>query len=130
MLLRWNDKPDRTFIGIAATLGCVACMKQGQEESTIELMVRVEPGKATPIVFPPLPVGERSSLTPDLDLTTGVDCKAAKSVTEMTESWPSDDELVLAGPATWALPDTSDGLLSIGLGASGTSTAGRYRFVR
>lgn len=130
LVARWNDRPGRTFLGLAATLGCLTCMKQGHGDETIEMMIRVETGGATPIAFPPLVVGERSVNTPD-NPSPDVECKASKRYLEMSETWPSDDDLVLTGPATWHAIARGDGGIAIGLGLPGeVSTAGTYRFAR
>lgn len=131
MMIRWNDQPGRTFAGLAATRTCLTCSKQGNEDDTLELMIRVETQGARPIVFQPLAVGERNTVTPDAQLSPGIDCKPSKHHVSMTESWSSADELVLTGPASWRDVPVQDGVIFIGLGQSGRpSTAGRYRFTR
>jgi hypothetical protein len=131
MVVRWNEQTGRTFAGIAATLGCLACNKNGNQESTVELMVRFEPGTTSPIVFPPLPVGERDTVKPDDALDPQIDCKASKMAVEMKESWSSDDDLVLTGPATWAQIASDNSLMEIDLGERNKpSTAGKYHFAR
>lgn len=149
MTVRWNDKPSersarsgaegaakvvdrpgRTFAGIAASLTGLACTKQATTTQTIELMVRVEQGTKSPIVFAPLVVGERTKL--ELDGDVSVECKPNHHSWELTESWKSDDELELTGPAEWLAParDRDTGLLTIELDDKAPSTAGSYRFAR
>jgi hypothetical protein len=133
MLVRWNDRPGRTFVGVAAgeTFGA-ACGKQGAESDTLELMFRIEPGDKQPIVFGPLVVGERYQLElyPNPD-DRAKECKNTKHADELVERWLGDDELELTGPATWREVSVEDGVLRIGLGDRKTpSSIGRYRFTR
>ena len=131
LLIRWNDRTGRTFAGIQATESCVACIKQGSQDEVLEMMVRVETAGAKPIVFPPLVVGERNTVEPAKDKDPEVECKAVKDRFSMKETWPSDDELELAGPATWYAVRTVDGVIHVGLGdKDAPSTAGHYRFTR
>jgi hypothetical protein len=131
LLIRWNDRPGRTFAGIMASEGCVACQKEGSQDQVLEMMVRVETTGAKPVVFPPLVVGERNTVEPMKSADPALDCKAVKDRFSMKESWPSDDELELAGPATWYAVPAVDGVIHVGLGEKGKpSTAGRYRFTR
>jgi len=131
LMIRWNDRPGRTFAGMMASEGCVACSKQGNEDSVIEMMVRVETTGAKPVVFPPLVVGERETIEAMKDKDPEVSCKPVKDRLSMKESWPSDDELDLAGPPTWYAVPTVDGVIHVGLGQKGApSTAGHYRFTR
>ena len=131
MIVRWNDQPGRTFAGVAAGLGSLACSKQGESLATDELMVRVEPGAAKPLVWAPLVVGRRYEQGP---MGGGGDlpCPTIKDAQELTETWTSADDLQLAGPATWPSLDMSAGMLNIGWrpGAGQPSAAGAYRFVR
>jgi hypothetical protein len=131
MLVRWNDaKPGRTFVGVMAGQDNLVCEKQGFAHSTLELMIRVEPGNKTPVVFAPLVVGERSAVEPIQDLA-GVDCKASKHSTELDEHWTSDDDLELTGPGTWLGFRSDAGLLEVGFqGADQPSSVGHYRFTR
>jgi hypothetical protein len=132
LLIRWNDKPGRTFAGIMAGSSCVACTKQGSQDDAIEMMVRVETAGAKPVVFPPVVVGERYTVEPNKDKDPEVNCKPVKDRFSMKESWSSDDELELAGPASWYKVTTDDNVIHVGLGGDKTapSTAGRYRFTR
>ncbi|HEX7702734.1 MAG TPA: hypothetical protein VF403_18470, partial [Kofleriaceae bacterium] len=131
MLVRWNDaKPGRTFVGVMAGEDSLVCEKQGYAHQTLELMIRVEPGKKTPVVFAPLVVGERSAVEP-MDDTAGVDCKASKHSAELDEHWTSDDDLELTGPGTWHGFRSDAGLLEIGFaGGDKPSSVGHYRFTR
>jgi hypothetical protein len=130
MLVRWNDaKPGRTFVGVMAAEDDLTCDKQGTEHSTLELMIRVEPGKKTPVVFAPLVVGERSAIEPMGDGSG--ECKASKHSTELDEHWTSDDDLELTGPGTWLGFRSDAGLLEIGFGGGDKpSSVGHYRFTR
>jgi len=133
MLVRWNDaKPGRTFVGVMAGQDGLACMKQGFSHSTLELMIRVEPGIATPVVFAPLVVGERFALEVDKDLADAADdCKASKHADELEEHWTSDDDLELTGADTWRGFRSDGGSLEIGFtGGDKPSSVGRYRFTR
>ena len=131
MRVRWNDaKPGRTFVGVMAGENDLVCMKQGSQSSTLEMMIRVESGTKTPIVFAPLVVGERFSVQPMQDLA-GENCKASKSATEMDEHWSSDDDLELTGPGAWRGLRTDGGILEIRFTDDDQpSTAGHYRFTR
>jgi hypothetical protein len=131
MLVRWNDaKPGRTFVGVMAVEDDLACDKQGYAHSTLELMIRVEPGKKAPVVFAPLVVGERSAIEPTPELA-GSDCKASKHSAELDEHWTSDDDLELTGPGTWRGFRSDAGVLEIGLGGDDKpSSVGHYRFTR
>jgi hypothetical protein len=130
-VVRWNAQPGRTFIGLAATSSCVACVKEGAEDETTEMMIRVETDGAAPVVFPPLVVGERDVLTPNADIDPQIDCKAKRTAISLAEHWPGPDDLVLTGPATWAAPLLEDGLLRLGFGRAGQpSPVGHYRFTR
>jgi hypothetical protein len=128
--VRWNDaKPGRTFAGVMAGQDDLVCMKQGTAHSTLELMIRVEPGKQKPVVFAPLVVGERSAVEPMSDVPG--DCKASKHSTELEEHWTSDDDLELTGPGTWLGFQSDAGLLQIGFqGGDKPSSVGHYRFTR
>lgn len=131
MLVRWNDQPGRTFAGIAAGLDALECSKQGYSHSTLELMVRVEPGTKTPVVFAPLVVGERFALEPMEPVAQGIDCKASKRSTELTEHWSSDDDLELTGAGSWSGVHADGSLLEIGFfGEPKPSSVGHYRFTR
>jgi hypothetical protein len=132
MDVRWNDQPGRTFLGLAAALSCLACMKQANETTTIELMVRLERGRDTPVVFPPLVVGQRDATEPEsAESSPDRDCQLGKSAIELAEHWRSDDELELTGSATWPVPERQDGAVVIGaFGNPGPSSVGRYRFTR
>lgn len=130
MLVKWNDQPGRTFAGIAAGTSEVTCNRQGYEHDTLELMVRVEPGTTTPIVYAPLIVGERTQLDPIEELAPQ-DCKKSRSATELTEHWSSDDDLELTGAATWNKAPFDNGVLTIWLlGDRVPSSVGHYRFTR
>lgn len=134
MLVRWNDQPGRTFAGIAAGLSELTCDKRGDEQSTLELMVRVEPGTTAPVVFAPLVVGERSQLDPvdeRLGFAEGSECKSSKHRDELTERWSTPDDLELTGTAMWQGARRDDHGLYIGFtGDRAPSSAGRYRFTR
>ncbi|HEY1558792.1 MAG TPA: hypothetical protein VGF94_28410 [Kofleriaceae bacterium] len=128
---RWNDQPGRTFLGIAATQECVACMKQADSTETLEMMLRVEPDGTKPVVFGPLAVGERVTQTPNSDIDKDVDCKKVKRVVSLDEKWSGADDLVLAGPATWQAPEMEDGLIVIAITQTdAASSAGSYHFAR
>ena len=129
MHVRWNDQPARTFAGIAGEVSCISCGKQGYEEDTTELMVRVEASGAKPIVFPPLVVGMRAS-SRRTEWSSDPTCPTANKYLSMTETWPAVDELVLSGPATWNRPQILNGVVEMGGGLPGKSSAGRYRFTR
>ncbi len=131
MYVKWNDQPGRTFAGIAATHSSLACMKNGNVTETIELMLRVEAGTKSPIVYPPLVVGERWSLEA-FNVPSDIDCKPSKKTFELAETWSGADELELAGPATWFGTHSVDGALDILLDNSALtpSAAGHYHFQR
>ncbi len=137
MVIKWNDQPGRTFAGIAAGLWSLACEKNGHEIDTIEMMLRIEPGSTTPIVYAPLVVGERFSREAGADASPA-ECKPMKQRFELTEAWSSADDLELAGSATWfalrpiAGTAAPSGLLDIILDPNTRvpSSAGRYRFTR
>ena len=130
MLVRWNDaKPGRTFAGVMAGQDDLVCEKQGTAHSTLELMIRVEPGRKTPVVFAPLVVGERSAVESMSDVPG--DCKPSNHSTELDEHWTSDDDLELTGPGTWLGFQSDAGLLQIGFsGGDKPSSVGHYRFTR
>ena len=132
MVTRWNDRGTRTFLGIAATTTCLACNKQGDEDETLELMLRFELAGPAPIVFGPLVVGEHRKQQRRSDGDPGSECEHVDEHLSMDEHWSSDDELVLTGPARWYEPvHDPAGLLEIWIGQPGApSTAGTYRFVR
>jgi len=130
-VVRWNDQPGRTFLGIAAKLECVACIKQGSLTETLEMMIRIEHGDAKPVVFGPLAVGERYVQTPNADIDPQIDCKTIRDVVSLDEKWPTPDDLVLTGPASWHAPETEDGILWIGVTNKDVpSPAGSYHFSR
>lgn len=126
----WNDKPGRTIIGVAASLGCLTCAKQGSREDLLELMLRVETGGTRPIVFAPLPVGARTQVTlndPDSPSKDDPECKPTRSAVSMKENWVSDDEVILEGAGGAGGP--LEGPFAMGAGHKPAS-AGRYRFTR
>jgi hypothetical protein len=131
--VRWNERPGHTFAGVAVTRRCLECDKHGEAEDTLELMLRFERGGAGPLAYGPLVVGERTSVEPTPGLATPEDhCTPHKEHVSMAEKWGGDDDLELAGPATWReLRSTDDGVLQAGFGASDAkpSTRGRYHFV-
>lgn len=137
MLIKWNDQPGRTFAGILAQLNSLACMKYGSSSSTVELMVRVEAGTNSPIVFAPLVVGERFSREIDKDNppepgSDRFDCTPIKKSFELGEKWSGDDDLELTGPATWFGLKSVDGTIEIVVDDTRKqpSSAGSYRFSR
>jgi hypothetical protein len=136
MYVMWNDRGPRTIIGIAAGHNCLTCGKQGYNESITELMVRVETGGERPLVFAPLVVGTRDKTwrmeelaRPDVDprQLNEPDCKLGASATSLTESWPSDDEVILAGGTGTGGPVETT--IEIGVDAP-LAAPGRYRFAR
>ena len=130
MIVRWNDQPGRTFVGVAAGLHDLACEKNGDELTTEELMIRIEPGTTRPLVWGPLVVGQAAALTPypSADPT----CRASATAQELTEHWTSADELELTGSATWPSLEKRDGILQIGwhFHDAQPSSVGKYRFIR
>jgi hypothetical protein len=133
MVVRWNDQPNRTFAGVAAGLGCLECRKNATTTSTPEMMIRFEPQRARPLVFPIIQVGSRTAFErmfdkPDPGDSDLVNCpKNSKHHTSLKETWSGDDELTLSGPAL-DVAGASAGNFSIdALGATG---AGTYRFAR
>ncbi|HEY0251337.1 MAG TPA: hypothetical protein VGC41_07400 [Kofleriaceae bacterium] len=132
MTVRWNDQPGRTFFGIQAGLDMLACGKQASSTETLEMMLRIEPGEAQPIVFPPIVVGERfklGALGPDSQLDA--DCKPQHRETILDEHWAGVDDLELTGAPTWTGIGASEGAIVIGLKQDDVpSPVGRYRFVR
>ena len=132
MLIKWNDKPGRSFAGVMAGQNDTACNRQGTAVSALEMMIRVEPGTKSPIVYAPLVVGERSSLALDdpREASNQPDCKSTSHADEMTEKWTGDDDLELSGIGTWNGIPFSDGMITIGFTATAPSTAGHYRFTR
>jgi hypothetical protein len=137
MLIKWNDQPGRTFAGIMAQLNSFACMKHGSESRTVEMMVRIEAGTKSPIVFAPLVVGERFSRELDKDNPREpgfdpVDCKPIKKLFELDEKWSGDDDLELKGPATWFGLRSVDGAINVVVDDTkmNLSSAGTYRFSR
>ncbi len=128
--IHWNDKPTRTIAGIAAGYGCLVCDKAGEETETLEMMLRVETVGATPIVFTPLAVGERSKVTVLDKQYAPKDCKASASSSSLKENWVSDDEVILEGPAISGKAGTS-GLAGFGtFSVPSTVGPGMYRFTR
>lgn len=126
----WNDKPTRTIAGIAAMGGCLTCGKQGNAESIVELMLRVETGGQQPAVFPFLPVGTRKNVEmyPDPGSPpTDPECKPSKSAMSLKETWPNDDEVILEG-AGGSFASTE--LKVDQVVGNGSPTAGHYRFRR
>jgi hypothetical protein len=137
MLIKWNDQPGRTFAGVMAQVNSVACMKHGSSSSTVEMMVRVEAGTKSPIVFAPLVVGERFSReidkgNPPEPGSDRFDCKPIKKSFELDEKWSSDDDLELKGPATWFGLKSVNGAINIIVDdtTKKSSSAGTYRFSR
>jgi hypothetical protein len=130
MLIKWNDKPGRSFAGVMAGQYDTACNRQGTTLSALEMMIRVEPGTTSPIVYAPLVVGERSNLElndpKDINNESMFDCKPTSHADEMTEKWTGDDDLELSGIGTWNGIPFSDGMFT----ATAPSTAGHYRFTR
>jgi hypothetical protein len=137
MTVRWNDQPGRTFVGVAAALNSGACMKHGNLTATIEMMVRVEPGAKSPIVFAPLVVGQRFTREIDKDNppesgADKFDCNPMKKTFELTEKWSGDDDLELTGSATWFGMKSVEGALEIIVDDSTQrpSSIGSYHFAR
>jgi hypothetical protein len=134
MHVRWNDQPRATFAGIAAGIDELDCEKQGDSQSTEELMVRVEAGSAHPLVWAPLVVGRRYAQAKRSDGAPDVACPTINRATELDEKWSSPDDLTLTGEASWNEMDmdATNGLLTIGFAAARVvpSSAGDYRFVR
>jgi hypothetical protein len=132
--VRWNDQPGHTFLGLALAETCLACGKQANETTTLELMVRLDPGDPrdkTPIVFPPLVMAEREKLVNDLGGSPDATCKLGSHADELVEHWSaSGDELELTGAASWGKLFREDGVLTIAAGVDKEpSSVGRYRFV-
>lgn len=137
LLVKWNDQKGRTFAGVMARLDSGACMKHGSDAATVEMMLRVEAGTKSPVVFGPLVVGERFTREIDKDNppepgADTFDCKPIKKSFELDEKWSGDDDLELKGPATWFATKLADGLLEIVVDDSktATSSAGSYHFTR
>jgi hypothetical protein len=133
MVVRWNDQPGRTFVGIAAGLTEPTCQRQGASLATDEMMIRVEPGTTQPRVWAPLVVGRRFEQAPEAYAAPDVTCPTIKTAQELTETWPSPDDLQLTGSATWPSIDAgSNGVFTIGwhLRDDQPSSVGTYRFVR
>ncbi len=132
MIVRWNDQPGRTFVGIAAGVSMLTCEKQGNELTTDELMLRVEAGTAHPLVWGPLVVGRRFEEKRSDDGARDVECPTQHIAEEIAETWTSADELELIGSATWDDLEYRDGILSVGWSGAQPvpSSAGKYRFVR
>ncbi len=134
MIVRWNDQPGRTFVGIAAGLTEPECERQGGSLSTDELMIRVESGTTRPLVWAPLVVGRRFEQAPESYAAPDVKCPTIKTAQELVETWSSPDDLQLSGSATWPSidTDTTNGIFTIGwhLRDDQPSSVGTYRFVR
>ena len=133
MLVRWNAQPNRTFAGVAASISCLECRKNANATHTREMMIRFEPQRAQPVVFPIVEVGsrlvfERMFDKPDPGDTDLENCpKNSKNHTSLTETWSGEDELTLTGASLDQFIPVAGGMSIDALGASG---AGSYRFVR
>ncbi len=136
MYVLWNVKAARTILGIAGARECVSCGKQMMSSDASELMLRVETTGAKPRVFAPLPVGTRITVWDQFHFDdptrskTDVDCKVGTTATSMKEKWPTDDEVILEGPAAaTGGPETK--MFTMGsLSIDRLARPGHYRFPR
>lgn len=133
MYVMWNIRGPRTILGIAGSRDCLACSKQRYGEDVSELMVRVETAGAKPRVFAPLPVGTRYVVRDEFHTgitSNDIDCKVGTTSTSLTETWVSDTEVILDGPAAASGTPLSNGFTMGGLSIENLARPGRYRFPR
>lgn len=136
MYVLWNVKAARTIIGLAGARACLGCGKQMMDEQVSELMLRVETGGPKPRVFAPLPVGTRFLVWDELHIDnpgrskTDADCKVGATATSLKEKWPSDDEVILEGPAAAAGGPLTTMFTMGYLEIAQLARPGHYRFPR
>lgn len=131
MYMMWNTKGARTILGLAGSRNCMTCSKQLMSEDVTELMIRIESGGAKPRVFAPLLVGLRTRTDNSLDTSPSswaADCKLGATATSLKETWPTDNEVVLSGPAA-AAGGPLDKMFTVGSAdITQLARAGHYRF--
>lgn len=124
----WQTRGARRIARVRASIGCVACGKQGTQSDALDLMIIADPSQAAPVVYDPLITGQHERQERDSDGADDVACPTIKKDVVLATKWTDPHTLVLSGRATWkqTTRTTSGVLLQLGPGR-GASSAGTYK---
>jgi len=124
----WETRGTQRIARVAGQVGCVSCNKQGQESSTLDLLIVAETARKRPVMYQPLVTGQHERNEKDADGATDVDCPTVKTDVVLTEAWTGTNTLELTGAATWKKFSRDRQGILLRLGADGArSSVGTYK---